>query len=655
MIELQTINKNESFKDNNNNNDINANNEQTKEEKKEPNRSISKSVHIKNKGKNKDKNNNQKMKYDININLSVGDINKILLRQQKINNSRLNFFRIYISLTLIFTNTTFIFFLAYFRPLFNVGNYYCYDYQSKNYYQCMTGTFCNCNHDYCVTFCYNEDFSKCHEEFQQQELELKEKGLIKQLPTQHRGILETKIIYPIKPKENVSVFQKIGIYYCFMAYYATYFMFVYGVACFIGFFVFGIICDLYGKKKSIMILSILVFISIGGVAIIANFNFHEHPRLLLGLWFVLIFFVGICLQPLESAIYVYFLEMYPSSDFLKPINCLLSIRYLISLGILCFFDKYIRNLIYFLYGYEGYIFIFIFVFGFVFTETPRFYSERQDNKNKAKALGFFTSGDINFSFKERDDDSNEYMKLIKSQQNKYKLNNNNQGNSEIKNINYAYIITKLTSNTRINKRYYIILFSYYIISYSFYTILLKFIYFFCDPNNEISLGAYLRVFILMIGFFMAIQLLAYFLFEIVALNIIISVLLIILFFCCIGFDFEELYLDSFRKNLFDTNLYRKSENTLSACLWFITYIIAIYEMMLILLSPTLYRTYFFFCQKGFTYISLGFAFFLVYLCDCPIFLIGVLTFFTIFLFLIMRVKWKYDSFEEEINKKLKIL
>jgi len=526
MIELQTINKNGSFKDNNNNNDINGANEQAKEEKKELNRSISKSVHVK-KGKNKEKNASQKMKYDININLSVGDINKILLRQQKIKQSRLNFFRVYISLTLILTNTTFIFFLAYFRPIFNVGNYYCYDYQSKNYYKCLTGTFCNCNHDYCVTFCYNEDFSKCYDEFKQQALELKSKGLIKQLPTQQRGILETKIIYPIKPNENVSVFQKIGIYYCFMAYYAIYFMFAYGAACYLGFFVFGIICDVYGKKKSIMILSILVFISIGGVAIIANFNFHEYPRILLGLWFVLIFFVGICLQPLESAIYVYFLEMYPSSDFLKPINCLLSIRYLISLGILCIFDKYIRNLIYFMYGYEGYILIFIFVFGFVFTETPRFYSERQDNKNKAKALEFFTTGDINFSFKEHDDDSNEYMKLIKTQPNKYKLNNNNQNNSEIKNINYAYITSKLASNNRISKRYYIILFSYYIISYSFYTILLKFIYFFCDPKNEIELSTYFWVFILIIGFFLAIQLLEYFLFEIVALNIKIIILLLL--------------------------------------------------------------------------------------------------------------------------------
>ena len=116
-----------------------------------------------------------------------------------------------------------------------------------------------------------------------------------------------------------------------------------------------------------------------------------------------------------------------------------------------------------------------------------------------------------------------------------------------------------------------------------------------------------------------------------------------------------MHLDSYRKSLFEPEYNQKNPTTLSSCLWFITYIIGIYEMMLLLLSPTLYRSYFFFCQKGFSYFSLGFAFCLVYLSEYSIFIISILCFFTIFLFLIMRVKWKYDSFEEEINKKLKIL
>ena len=643
---MQNLSKKESSKENNEQ-ENNPNNEQQKDIKKD-NRSPSQK-------KNKTTNKNQKLNNDININLSVSDINKMLLRHQKINNIKFNFFRFYISITLLLTNTTFIFFLAYLRPIFLVNKYYCYDLQSKNYYKCLTDTFCNCNHDYCVTFCYEEDFTKCYDIFKKQNSEMKRKNLIKKYPTQRRGILEYKIIYPIKKNENLSLFQKIGIYYCYMAYYNTYFMLVFAFGCFVGYFLFGILSDLYGKKKVILILSILVFISNGGIFILANFAFYEHRNILLVLWFIFIFFIGICLEPLESAIYVYFLEMYPSSDFLKPINCLLFVRYLVSLAILVIFDRSFRNLVYFMYGYEGYILIFIFVFGFVFTETPRFYSERQDNENKAQALLFFTSDDVNFSFKENEDDSNEYIKLIQNQQNKYKLNNTFQKSSDIKVINYSYIRYKLSTDNRINKRYYVILFSYFILSYCFYTILLKFIYFFCDPHNDISVGTLVRIFILMIVFFILMQLVSYFVFEILALNICISILLVILFFCCISFDSKELKLDSYRKNFFDPELNKKNETTLSACLWFITYILAIYEMMLLLLSPTLYRSYFFFCQKGFSYFSLGFAFFLVYLSEYSIFIISILCFFTIFLFLIMRVKWKYDSFEEEINKKLKIL
>ena len=648
MIELPNINnKKEPSNKENKENDDNIINDQQKDNKKENRTSSQK--------KNKVNIKTQKLNNDININLSVGDINKMLLRHQKINMVKFNFFRFYISITLLFTNTTFIFFLAYLRPIFLINKYYCYNFQSRNYYKCLTDTFCNCNHDFCVTFCYEEDFSKCHDIFKDQTNELKSKGLIKKLPTQRRGILETRILYPIKDNENLSLFQKIGIYYCYMAYYETFLMFAFAFGCFIGYFVFGIFSDLYGKKKIIVTLSILVFISNGGISVLANFVFYENKNVLLVLWFLFTFFLGICLEPLESAIYVYFLEMYPSSDFLKPINCLLFTRYLISLAILVIFDKSVKNLIYFLYGYEGYILIFIFIFGFFFTETPRFYSERQDNENKAKALCFFTIDDVNFSFKENDDDSNDYIKLIKTQQNKYKFINDIQKNSGIKVINYSYIRYKLSTDNRINKKYLVILFSYFIISYNFFTILLKFIYFFSDPHNDISIGSLVLIFSLMIIFFIVMQFVSYFIFEIVALNICISVLLMVLFFCSILFDINELNLDSFRLNKFEPELTKKNKTLLSSCLWFITYIIGIYEMMLLLLSPTLYRNYFFFCQKGFSFFSLGFAFFLVYLCEYSIFIISILCFFTIFLFLIMRVKWKYDSFEEEINIKLKIL
>ena len=43
-----------------------------------------------------------------------------------------------------------------------------------------------------------------------------------------------------------------------------------------NYFLFGIIADLYGKKKVIITLSILVFIFNGGIAIIANFDISKN-------------------------------------------------------------------------------------------------------------------------------------------------------------------------------------------------------------------------------------------------------------------------------------------------------------------------------------------------------------------------------------------
>ena len=105
MIELTNINKKDSSKENNEH-DINQNNDQQKEIKKE-NRTLSQK-------KNKVDTKNQKQNNEININLSVGDINKMFLRHQIINNLKFNFFRFYISITLILTNTTFIFFFGLF-------------------------------------------------------------------------------------------------------------------------------------------------------------------------------------------------------------------------------------------------------------------------------------------------------------------------------------------------------------------------------------------------------------------------------------------------------------------------------------------------------------------------------------------------------------
>ena len=98
---------------------------------------------------------------------------------------------------------------------------------------------------------------------------------------------------------------------------------------------------------------------------------------------------------------------------------------------------------------------------------------------------------------------------------------------------------------------------------------------------------------------------------------------------------------------------KKVPHSLSASLFFILYVISIYEMMLVFLSPTLYRCYFFFCQKGISFISLIFSFIAVFSLDLSIFFIGIISFFAGMLFLTLRVKWEKISLKEEINKKVK--
>ena len=632
MIELEEI-KNE------NENDINN----IKEEKKEVNRSLTPKKNKLNEKSKKDEN----KKIKININMTVNDINNMILMQTEQNNFKFYFFCVIIYLTLQFTNANFLFFLGYLRPTLIVNKYHCYNSVTRHYQRCLTDNFCSCNHDYCVTFCYEEDYSKCPDIFNSQNEELIKNKLIN-IPRYLRSLdSEYKIIYPMEKNENVSIFQKIGYYYCYLDLYSLIFISIFVLGCCLGYYIFGLISDLYGRKKSIIILCISTLISNGGIMIISNFALYESIDLLSVLWIIFILLLGATLEPLESALYVYFMEMFRSKVLIKPVSSLLFLRYFVSLAFLCFFNYYLKNLTYIFYFFEAYIFIFIFIMAFIFQETPRFFSERQDNINKS--MSFFLKDYSVFIFKENENDS---IIMDEKQQNQL---DDNQRNSKSKIINYSYLYSKFKANQNISKFYYIILFCSFILNFFFYTILLKFIYFFLDPHNEFSLSTFLGVFIPMILFYAIMQIALYFLLEIFSLNIIISALLLILFFCGLFFDIGELKPDSYRKKLFFPELAKKNKHLLSSSLFFIVYIISIYEMMLIFLSPTLYRTYFFFCQKGISFFSLILAFLSVYAFNCPIFFISIISFFFAILFLTLRVKWEKISLKEEINRKLKNL
>lgn len=634
MIELREVNKE------------NVPNNIIKEEKKENKVTAPQKNGKQKKGKKKKK---EIIKHKINIYLAVNDINNMISMQEEQNKPKFLFFCIIILFTLQIINTNFIFFLGYLRPTFITNKYYCYNSLTKHYKKCLTNSFCYCKHDYCTTFCYESDFSKCPDVFESQAKELHTNKLIT-LPSYERNKkLELEIIYPLEEKEKISVFQKIGYYYCFIDKYSNGFIIVFTLGCCLGYYIFGIISDLYGRKICIIFLSLLTFVATGGISVISHYALYEHIKLLTALWVIFIFLLGMSLEPLESAVYIYFLEMFPSKVLIKPINSLLFIRYFLSLGLLCFFDIKMKNLIYIFYAFETYLVPFNVILIFMFRDTPRFFSERQDMKNKM--LSFFIKDNKSFTFKENDNNKNGVNK-IKKKEDKF---NDIQKTSTKKFINYSYLYKRFKANKTINKNYYIILFANIILNYLFYTILLKFIFFFLNPYNNLSLSTYLIVFILLIIFYTLLQVLFYILFEIFSLSIIISVLLFLLFLFGIFFDAKEFNLGSYRKKIFYPDLSKNNENILSLSLFLIVYIIGIYEMMLIFLSPTLYRTYFFFCQKGVSSFSLIFAFISVYNLDYPILFVSIFSFFSSLLFLSLRVKWEKIALKEEINKKLKTL
>lgn len=628
--------------------DIKKENEQNniiKEEKKESKPS---SFHKSDKQKEGNKK-NEVPKNKINIYLSVNDINNMISMQNEQNKPKFLFFCIFILFSLLFTNMNFIFFLGYLRPTFETNRYYCYNSLTKHYKKCLTDSFCYCNHNYCTSFCYEKDFSKCHDIFESQTKELYKNKLIS-LPNYMRSIkFESEIIYPLEEEENVSVFQKINYYYCFIDRYSIGFIADFILGNILGYYIFGLISDLFGRKKCIIILSIITLMANGGIMIIANYPLYEHKNILITLWFILIFLLGISLEPLESAIYVYFLEMFPFKVLIKPFNSLIFIRYFISIAFLCFFNNYIKNLVYIFYFYEAYLVPFNLILIFLFGDTPRFYSERQDINNKLKS--FFIKDYNNISFKENENDEN-YTKNYQPQSDRLE---ENQRNSKIKTINYSYLYGKFRANININKNYYIILFSNLVLNYLFYTILLECICFFLNPYNDFSISTFLGIFIPSFIFYAALLIIFYITFEIFSLNIIISVLLFFLFIFGIFFDVNELKPDSFRRKIFYPDLFKKNIHLLSGSLFFIVYIMSIYEMMLIFLSPTLYRSYFFFCQKGIASVSLIFAFISVFVFDCPMLFISIIAIFSSILFLTLRVKWEKISLKEEINRKLKNL
>lgn len=129
--------------------------------------------------------------------------------------------------------------------------------------------------------------------------------------------------------------------------------------------------------------------------------------------------------------------------------------------------------------------------------------------------------------------------------------------------------------------------------------------------------------------------------------------LFILSFIPFNYDLDKLKLEYDRMQTFYGKEVQQMINSnpyiLASSFWIITLVISIFNIMILLQASTLYRTYFYFKLQRINSFTIFLAFFSVYLTKSPLILISILSFLTALTFAIMRIKWKFDPFEEEID------
>ncbi len=77
--------------------------------------------------------------------------------------------------------------------------------------------------------------------------------------------------------------------------------------------------------------------------------------------------------------------------------------------------------------------------------------------------------------------------------------------------------------------------------------------------------------------------------------------------------------------------------------------ISIFEILILLQTNSLFRTYFYFNIKKYSNLSIFFSFFFVYFFESKMIIFSILCFLLSLLLLIMRITFKFDLFKEEIN------
>ena len=635
--------KKENFIDNNSNNLINK-------KLSDENKTLNNSKMIIKQKENEKKNSNQKQQkineiknnlnnINIDITFSVDKIYQIISFHKKLNSKIIFLTLILLFLTLLILNFLIIFLFAFIRPTLLTNKFSCFNLITKKYSKCLLKNKCFCPEKNCVYFCYENDYLICNDYFESENLKESQKN-IQIYSTKFKSFIK----YEIKKNEKISLFQKIGKNYCKIDFYLFLFLIHFSIGIFFGFYFFGILCDLYGKKINIIIM-LIGTILMNLILIICNFfEFNKNLISFTIIYCFIFLFFGMFCFPLESLIYLYFLEINPIKKFFKSINGLLYEKYFISLLFFYIFNDYVKNFQYMFFIIEGYLIFFLIIFIFFFVECPRFFSERNDFKNKKKCIKKFVKNEneINFILNEENKNIRKNSEKIFQEKNK---------NLFIKkNINLNYLKNIINKNY-INKKLYLINLFFFSLNFCFYSIFFTFIFKFFDPNNFlITKSTKNEIILIMLFLFPLLQIPSYFLFKL-NLDKYLIFFVLLLSIITINYDIDEINFDSDRIFLYEKYLIKplKKNFYLGFGFFFIIFIISIFEILILLQANTLFRTYFYFNIKKYSNLSIILSFFFVNFVELTMIVFAIVCFVLSLLLLVMRITWKFDLFKEEIN------
>ena len=380
------------------------------------------------------------------------------------------------------------------------------------------------------------------------------------------------------------------------------------------------------------------------------------------------------LFPFESLLYMYILEISPKPDGLKTFNGLLFMRYIISFGLYQIYNVLFRNYTYYYYFFAAYMLVFSILFICFYTETARFYSERNDLMNKAQAIRYFIKESdaktkVNFDKKTNQKtvllESIIRIALIKKNEESVSGALAEKNKKKIKKaqvnppINYSFtdIVKIFYNDDYVFKKFRLMLLCHFTFNLCFYTIILSMVCDFEDPNKKIDITEVAGVTPYMFLIFLFLQGLSYFLFEIIDLDTIIIASLALFSVISLTYDFNQLLLDYAKVIYFGSDIDRELVKNypwrIASSFWIMTYIISIYELMVMLQVPTVYRTIFYSGVKAVSCFSYYLSILTVFLFESSVLLIGILSFILAVLLAVMTIKWKLDMFEEWIDIKNK--